>query len=50
MPVSLHINYIQQISQLVNTYKRNGKSVIILINYKGIKGHINYMDDEFESN
>ena len=50
MPVSLHINYIQQISQLVNTYKRNDKSVITLINYKVIKGHINYTNDEFASN
>ena len=36
--------------QLVDTYKRNGKSVIILINYKGIKVHINYTNDEFASN
>jgi hypothetical protein len=36
--------------QLVNTYKRNGKNVLILINYKGIKGHINYTNDEFASN
>jgi hypothetical protein len=50
IPVSLHINYIQQISQLVNTYKRNDKSVITLINYKVIKGHINYTNDEFASN